>query len=203
MKAIAPPINPTLVLDTDCVKLWTVEEYYRLWELGLIGVNERCELIAGQILLMAAKGTNHVLALRLLASALGTLIDDSVAFISTQDPIHLDDFSEPEPDLAIVRGTILDYGVSHPHPEDILLVVEVADSTLKIDCEVKAQLYAIANIREYWVLDLKNRQLVVFRNPSESGYRDRQSVDATGVVSPVGLGNISLSIAAMLPPEKK
>jgi Uma2 family endonuclease len=158
---------------------------------------------------MAAKGTPHVVALQLLADVLRPHLG-SHASIRTQDPIHLDDFSEPEPDLVIVRGSILDYTEHHPYPEDILLVVEVADSTLKIDCEVKAQLYAQANLPEYWVLDLKNRQLVVFRNPSESGdrdmpparYRDRQGVGASGMVSPVGLSNINLSVAAMLPPEK-
>jgi Uma2 family endonuclease len=84
--------------------------------------------------------------------------------------IHLDDWSEPEPDLAIKRGTVLDYGDRHPGPGDIELVVEVADSTFKQDCEIKDKLYAQAGIAEYWVLDLKNRQLQVFRNPTPTGY---------------------------------
>jgi Uma2 family endonuclease len=92
------------------------------------------------------------------------------ALVRTQDPIRLDNFSEPEPDLAVVRGTELDYADRHPRPEDLCLVVEVADSTLKQDCEIKDKLYAQAKIADYWVVDLKNRQLHVFRDPTPTGY---------------------------------
>ena len=85
------------------------------------------------------------------------LLTDRSVFLSTQDPIQLDDFSEPEPDLAIIRGTILDYVDHHPRPDQVYLVVEVADSTLKKDCEVKDKVYAQAGIADYWVLDVKNR----------------------------------------------
>jgi Uma2 family endonuclease len=82
--------------------------------------------------------------------------------------IHLDDWSEP--DLEIVRDTVLDYGDRHPAPGDIELLVELADSTLKRDCEIKDKVYAQAGIADYWVLDLKNRQLHVYCNPTPTGY---------------------------------
>ena len=89
--------------------------------------------------------------------------------MSTQDPIQLDDFSELEPDLAIAKGTILDYVDHHPRPDRVYLLIEVTDSTLKQDCEVKDKIYAQAGIADYWVLDVKTRQLHIFRSPTSTG----------------------------------
>jgi Uma2 family endonuclease len=117
-------------LSSTNLKYWTVQDYHRMSDLGILDPNERTELIAGQIVLMTAKGTPHVITLQLVANNLQEQLG-RIALIRIQDPIRLDDFSEPEPDLAIVRGTILDYAEHHPRPEDIALVIEVADSTLK------------------------------------------------------------------------
>ncbi|MGB3294295.1 MAG: Uma2 family endonuclease [Phormidesmis sp.] len=153
-------LQPTdIAVDTRALKRWTVAAYHRMSELGILDPNERTELIAGHITLMAAKGTPHVTALRLLSTAMDTLLAERPFFASTQDPIQLDDLSEPEPDLAIVQGDILDYADHHPCPQDVYLVVEVADSTLKQDCNIKDKLYAQAGIRDYWVQDLENRRL--------------------------------------------
>lgn len=168
-------------------------------ELGMLAPGERTELIAGQILLMTAKGTPHVTALQLLANALRDRLGDS-ALIRTQDPIQLDDFSEPEPDLAIVQGTVLDYADRHPRPQDVHLVVEISDSTLRQDCEVKDKLYALAGITDYWVLDVKNRQLHVFREPSEAGYIRHTILQASTQISPLAFPEITLAIQTMLPP---
>jgi Uma2 family endonuclease len=112
----------------------------------------------------------------------------------------LDDWSEPEPDLAIVRGTVLDYAERHPCPSDVELVVEVADSTLKQDCEIKDKLYAQAGIAEYWVLDLKNRQLHVFRNPTPTGYTSHLILTEPNKITPLFFPSLTLSLAAILPP---
>lgn len=181
------------------LKRWTVKEYHRMSELGILDINERTELIAGQITLMAAKGTPHVVALQLLASALRNKIDGDTS-IRTQDPIRLDDFSEPEPDLAIVRGQILDYAEHHPSALDVLLVVEVADSTLKQDCEVKDKLYGRSGITEYWVVDLQHRQLNIFRNPTANGYRDRLILSEPNRFSPLAFPKIILALSEILPP---
>lgn len=90
--------------------------------------------------------------------------------IDTQDPIQLDDFSEPEPDCAIVHGVAVDYADRHPSAREVVLVVEVADSTLKYDTEVKDKFYGRSGVAEYWVLDVKGRQLHVFREPIDAGY---------------------------------
>jgi Uma2 family endonuclease len=183
------------------LKYWTVQEYHRMSDLGILDPSQRTELIAGQIVLMTAKGTPHVLTLRLLATALENALGDrSAVFISTQDPIRLDNFSEPEPDLAIVKGRILDYTQAHPGAEDIYLVIEVADSTLKQDCEVKDKLYARSSIAEYWVIDIKNRQVRIFRDPTPTGYSSQLILTETHSVSPLAFPEISFSIASILPP---
>jgi Uma2 family endonuclease len=182
------------------LKYWTVQEYHLMSDLGILDPNERTELIAGQIVIMTAKGTPHVLTLRILANVLENALGDKSVFVSTQDPIRLDNFSEPEPDLAIVKGTILDYAEHHPVPEDIYLVIEVADSTLKQDCEVKDKLYARSNIAEYWVIDINNRQVRIFRDPSPTGYGSQLMLTETHSVSPLAFPEIVLSIASILPP---
>jgi Uma2 family endonuclease len=168
-------------------------------ELGILDPNERTELIAGHITVMAAKGTPHVTALYLLANALRDLLS-TTTLIRTQDPIRLNDFSEPEPDLAIVRGTVLDYVNHHPCPDDVYLIVEVADSTLKQDCDIKDKLYAQANIAEYWVLDLRSRQLHVFRNPTATGYTTHLILSEPSQVSPRAFPHLALALTAVLPP---
>jgi Uma2 family endonuclease len=192
--------NPIVTIDSTHLKPWTVAEYHRLGELGFLNDCERTELIAGQIWLMVAKGTPHVLTLRLLTTQLTSLLSDRPVFISNQDPILLDDFSEPEPDLAIIKGTIFDYTEHHPQPSDIYLVVEVADSTLKQDCEIKDKLYARANILEYWVVDLKNRQINIFRHPTPMGYTDRVILSEPNEFSPQAFPNLILSLTDILPP---
>ena len=191
--------NPTFIQEPTLLKRWRVQDYHRLSELGILDTNERTELIAAQITLMAAKGTSHATSLYLLANALRDQLG-STALIRTQDPIQLDDFSEPEPDLAIVRGTVLDYAERHPRPRDVYLVVEVADSTLKHDCETKDKIYAQAGITDYWVIDVKNRQLNIFRDPTPMGYRSHLILTEPNQAGPLAFSSLVLSLTSILPP---
>jgi len=190
---------PTFRVEANTLKHWTVQEYHRMSELGILKSDERTELIAGQITLMVAKGTPHVTALHLLANDLREQLGNA-ALIRTQDPIQLDNFSEPEPDLIVAVGTVLDYAVQHPRPHQVYLVVEVADSTLKQDCEIKDKLYAGAGIPDYWVLDLKNRQLHIFRNPTPAGYTSHLILTEPNQVSPLAFPNLVLTLTSILPP---
>ncbi|MBD2579687.1 Uma2 family endonuclease [Oscillatoria sp. FACHB-1406] len=188
--------------DLPSLKRWTVRDYHRMSELGILDPSERTELIDGQITLMIAKGTPHVTALRLLAAKLeALLVGDENVFVSTQDPILLDDLSEPEPDLVLARGTILDYSETHPCSEDIYLLVEVADSTLKTDCEIKDKLYARAGIADYWVLDVKERQLHLFRDPTATGYTRHLIVSEPNRVASLAFPHLNLSLSEILPPQ--
>jgi Uma2 family endonuclease len=190
----------TLPLEPNRLKRLTVQDYRRMSELGILDPSERTELIAGQIVLMASKGTPHVLTLRLLAIALEALLRHQPVFVSTQDPIRLDNYSEPEPALTIVQGTIQDYADHHPRPNEVCLVVEVADSTLKQDCEIKDKLYAQAGIADYWVVDLKNRQLHIFRHPTPACYTSHLILTEPNQVSPLAFPDVALSLTAILPP---
>ncbi len=183
------------------LKYWTVQEYHRMSDLGILDPSQRTELIAGQIVLMTSKGTPHVITLQLLATNIQAQLG-TTALIRTQDPIRLDNFSEPEPDLAIVKGSILDYAQAHPGAEDIYLVIEVADSTLKQDCEVKDKLYARSSIVEYWVIDIKNRQVQIFRDPTPTGYSSQLILTETHSVSPLAFPEISVAIESILPPAQ-
>ena len=191
---------PEILLAPDNLKRWTVEEYHRLSEVGLLSPIERTELIAGQIILMAAKGTPHVTALRLLALQFDEFLRNQPYFASTQDPVQLNDLSEPEPDLAIVKGDALTYASRHPQPEDVRLIVEVADSTLNQDCNVKDKAYAEANIAEYWVLDLKHQQLHIFQGPTDAGYNSHLILSKNNQVSPLAFPELTLSISSLFAP---
>jgi Uma2 family endonuclease len=194
-----PPALAFLALEPTRLKRLTVHDYRRMSELGILNPDERTELIAGQIVLMVAKGTPHVTSLHLLANALRDQLGHA-ALVRTQDPIQLDDYSEPEPDLVIVRGTVPEYAAHHPRPSEIYLIVEVADSTLKQDCEIKDKLYAQAGIDDYWVIDLKNRQLHIFRNPSPTGYTSHLILTEPNQLSPLAFPDLALSLSAILPP---
>jgi Uma2 family endonuclease len=148
-------------------KRFTISEYYRLTELGFFQENDRIELIRGEIIEMAAKGTPHVNCCRNLLMQLAILISGQ-AKLQCQDPISLPTTnSEPEPDLTIIRNRKDDYLLGHPQPEDILLVIEIADSTLKYDREIKLPLYTEAGIFHYWLFNLVENHLEAYSNPSK------------------------------------
>jgi Uma2 family endonuclease len=195
---IASIPQAVITLEPKNLKRWTVQDYHRISEMGIL-IGDRTELIDGQITIMAAKGTPHVTSLHLLANALRDRLGD-LALVRTQDPIHLDDFSEPEPDLAIVQGTILDYVEQHPRPEQIYLVVEVADSTLKQDSQIKDKLYAKAGIADYWVLAPQKRQLLIFRKPTSTGYTEHLILTEPNQASPLAFPDFAIALTSILPP---
>ncbi|XHR84809.1 MAG: Uma2 family endonuclease [Gloeotrichia echinulata GP01] len=180
------------------LRLWTVDEYHRMAEAGIFGGDERVELLAGKIIWMSAKGTAHRSAVartdRLLQNSLRNL-----ALICVQDPVKLNERSEPEPDIAVVKVDPLDYADHHPTPGEIYLIIEVADSSLKVDCETKAKAYSQAGIRDYWVLDVVNRQLHIFREPTEDGYQNEMILGENGTISPLQFPDLQIAIFDMLP----
>lgn len=151
-------------MTTVTPKRFSLVEYHRLIELGFFQENERIELIKGQIIQMAAKGTPHSVCNTLLFGELFTLLQGQ-ATIRNQEPIILGDDSEPEPDLVIVRNRGDRYLDSHPGVADILLVIEVSDSTLKYDREVKLSLYAESGIDNYWLFNLVANCLEAYSQP--------------------------------------
>jgi Uma2 family endonuclease len=141
---------------------WTVPEYYRMGELGWFS-EQRVELIDGEVVEMPPKKDLHVACLSLAAKAIARAFGDGY-WVRTQDPLHLLNDSEPEPDVAVVQGGERDY-IGTGHPTSALLVVEVADTTLSYDLNVKASLYAASGIRDYWVVDLSEMLVHQHRDP--------------------------------------
>ena len=181
------------------IRKWTVKEYHKLGEMGVFHPEERVELLSGNIIKMSAKGTAHTSALgrtdRLLQSLFGNL-----AWVRIQDPIALDDNSEPEPDIAVVRIDPFDYATHHPTPSEVYLIIEVADSSLTFDREIKAKAYARSGIADYWVLNVNNRQLHIFREPAVDGYQSELILGENGSISPLQFPTVNIAIQAMLPP---
>ena len=181
------------------IRLLTVQEYHRLAEIGILDEDERVELLAGQIVKMAAKGTAHGAVLKRTVELLQNLLWGLV-LLSIQDPVRLNDFSEPEPDIALLVRDPLYYEDRHPTPSEVYLIVEVADSTLRTDCGIKATIYAQSGIADYWVLDVNNRQLHVFREPSQEGYQSIVVLGDDASISPLQFPDISFMVRDMLRP---
>ncbi len=181
------------------LRIWTVEEYHRMAETGILDEDERVELLEGKIIWMSAKGTAHRSAVGKTDYLFKNLLKNR-AWVSTQDPIQLNDRSEPEPDIAVVKIDPLYYADHHPTPSEVYLIIEVADSSLKFDCETKGIAYEQAKIADYWVLDVLNRQLYVFREPSEEGYQSKIILGENGIISPLEFPDLQISILEMLPP---
>ncbi|MDP8933287.1 MAG: Uma2 family endonuclease [Cyanobacteriota bacterium] len=181
------------------LRKWTVKEYHKLGEIGIFNPEERLELIEGNIIKISAKGTVHASATRRTASLLHNLVGNQAA-VYNKSPIALDDNSEPEPDIAVVRIDPFDYATHHPTPSEVYLIIEVADSSLTFDREIKAKIYARSGIADYWVLNVGDRQLHVFREPAENGYQSEVILGETASISPSEFPAFNIAIQAMLPP---
>jgi Uma2 family endonuclease len=153
---------------------FTVEEYHQMGEVGILREEERVELIEGEIVQMNPIGSRHMRCVNELNWLLGQQIRDRGLRVSVQNPIRLNGGLEPQPDLAVLRAG--DYADSLPGPEDVLLAIEVSDTTLGYDRNVKLPLYARAGIREAWIADLPNEAIERYTDPSEDGYRHMERV---------------------------
>jgi Uma2 family endonuclease len=176
----------------------TIDDYHRMIETGIIHEGERIELISGQIFTMAAKGTRHTVATAELMGELLLLLGRR-AKIRCQDPITLPNNSEPEPDIVIARLREDNYLDSHPAPADIILVIEVADSTLGFDRNTKAPLYAAAGISEYWIVNLVDDRLEIYSQPQGDIYTSTQIVLPPRSINLPQFSEISLDIATIFP----
>jgi len=160
--------------------LFTVADYYRMAEMGLFHDTPRVELIQGQIIDMAAIGSPHFGMVNRLNRLLVPLVG-ARGLVSVQNPVRLDGGSEPQPDVSVLKPRADDYETGAPGPGDVLLLIEVADTSLDFDRSVKAPLYAGSGIAEYWIVNLAERVVEVHREPTGGRY---------ALVRPAGLGDI-------------
>jgi Uma2 family endonuclease len=179
------------------LRLLSVADYHRMVEAGVLAPDERVELIAGQLYKMAAKGTAHSAAVTRIERVLKAHLGNRV-LLRFQDPIQLDNYSEPEPDVAVVQVDPLDYEDHHPTSSEVYLLIEVADSTLKRDRELKAPAYAQSGILDYWILDVNQRQLYMFRSPTPTGYATEVVLSESDVIAPLAFSDDPIAIADLL-----
>jgi Uma2 family endonuclease len=182
-----------LVMVPANVKLWTVDDYHRMVETGILTEGDRVELLDGQIIEMNPQLPPHAATTQRAFRYLDRLLEP-VAYVRMQLPVTLKPKSEPEPDIAVVRIEANEYGDHHPMPDEIFLIIEVADSTLLGDRQQKAPVYAKAGIADYWILDVNTRQVYVFREPTQDGYRQETILAANAVLAPVAFPNITIPL---------
>jgi len=158
--------------------------------------DRKVELLNGEIIAMAPEGIPHTFGsinlFKRFSRALGARAE-----VRDAHPIILSD-SEPEPDIAVVRGSFEDYAHRQPTAKDVLLIVEVANATLKKDLTQKRKTYATEGIQEYWVLDLQNSQLIVLRDPSHGNYQSEICL-TEGTLSPLAFPDIAFSVSQLIP----
>jgi Uma2 family endonuclease len=171
---------------------YTVEDYYRMGETGVLAPGDRTELIEGEIVDMPPIGSEHAFVVTRLTERLVRAADES-AEVRVQAPVRFMPRSEPQPDLALVKRAGNAYRNGHPVADDVLLLIEVSDSTLRYDLSTKARLYATNGIREYWVVDLVNRRLVRHRAPAGRSYTHVDEVTRGPLPLPTLVAEISLA----------
>ena len=182
---------------------WTREEYYRMAEEGIFKPGERVELIDGEIFTMTPQRSLHATAVHLAGQALAASLGAQFS-VRMQAPLALNEDSEPEPDIAVVRGSARDY--RDAHPSTAVLVVEVSETSLVHDRERKGRLYARAGISEYWIINLTDRRVDVYRDPAasatagaESTYNSVRYYTPGQAISPLHAPDARIAIDDLLP----
>jgi Uma2 family endonuclease len=173
----------------------SVDDYHRIGEAGILGEDDRVELLEGQLVAMNDIGPPHALAV----DALNELLFPAVvgrAAVRVQNPVTLDR-SEPQPDIVLARRPWVGYPARHPGPEDILLLVEVADSSRDIDFGAKREIYAQAGIRELWIVDLTRKVVAVCRDPADGRYRSEAIVEVSGMLEVAALPGVKIPARAL------
>jgi Uma2 family endonuclease len=158
------------MVHLPAARRFSVDEYHQMAAAGILTEDDPVELIEGAIVEMPPMGSRHAACVSRLDRLLNALVGDQ-AIVRAQLPVRIDAHSEPEPDLALAGARVDFYGSAHPLPGDVLLVIEVAESTVGYDRTMKAPLYARAGIAEYWLIDLHGERVDVHRDPAEGSYR--------------------------------
>lgn len=180
-------------------RLFTVDEYYQMAAAGILHEDDRVERIAGEILRMAPIGSRHAGCVNRL-NQFFVLHVAGQALVTIRNPLHLNNRSEPEPDMTLLTPRPDFYTTNHPGPQDVLLVVEVADTSAGFDRGTKIPLYGRAGIREAWLVDLTQDHIEVHRQPASSrrGYRDVQRYTRGMSLSLLAFPDLRLTVEDIL-----
>jgi len=175
---------------------YTVGDYQRMGEAGILGADDRVELIEGEIVDMAPIGSAHAGTVDYLVAAFLRAVGDR-AIVRSQNPVVLGSRSAPQPDVLLVRPRSDFYRLAHPVAADVLLAVEVADATLRYDRETKIPLYARHGVPEAWLVDIEASALHVFREPSAEGYLHETRVTDLAAVTVERLPGVTLDLRSL------
>ena len=178
---------------------FTTDEYQRLYETGLLAAHDRIELLNGELIIMHAIGYRHAQGVTNLTFEFGEQSRRRY-MISPQNPVELDAHSSPQPDITLVPLSRR-RSKRHPTPDEVFLIIEVGDSSLRYDREDKQRAYAATGIREFWLLNLEDDVLEIYRQPEGSAYRERIIVSADGSASPLAFPDVVIAMAEVLPPR--
>ncbi len=178
--------------------LFTASEFTRMAETDVFGHDDRLELIEGEIVEMSPIGKRHAAIVRRLNNLLTRQLGADKVLVDAQNPVVLGDLSEPQPDLALLRPRPDFYADEHPGPEDVLLLIEVADSSLAYDRDVKVPIYARYGIPEVWIVDVAAAAVEVYRGPTAGGYADvERRTRGAAIVAPELLPQLRLSVTSL------
>jgi Uma2 family endonuclease len=177
---------------------FTAKDFHRMVEAGILREDDRVELLHGEIVDMPPIGPGHASGVKRLLNSFLPLQLEGEVILSVQDPIHLGGHSEPQPDLALLKPRPDFYAQGHPGPQDVLLAVEVMESSAGYDREVKVPLYTRFGIPETWLVDVERGLIEIYRDPSPEGYRQVHTRRRGEHFSPTAFPHFSLTVDAVL-----
>ena len=195
-----PPVSHPAPVEPQ-PRRWTRDEFYQLADLGLFQ-GQRAELIEGEVMVLSPQNWPHASTVDRVAEVLRGVLGTGV-WVRMQLPLNLSPFSDPEPDVSVVAGRREDYTA---HPTSARLIVEVSDTTLAFDRGPKASLYARVGVADYWIVNLVDRQLEVYRNPAPAAgqpyghaYSSAVTLTPPATVSPLAAPGVAVAVADLLP----
>jgi Uma2 family endonuclease len=175
----------------------TVDEYHRMGQAGVFAPGARVELIEGEVIDLAPIGTRHASAVKKLNALLSEAASGN-AIVAVQDPLRLSNDSEPEPDLMLLRPRADFYAQAHPGPADVLLLIEVSDSTATYDRTIKVDLYAKHGVAEVWLVDLDNNVVRFFRHGDGTAYTDITASETPRATPVAALPGVTIDLSNLL-----
>lgn len=173
----------------------TVADFLRMGKAGILGENAPVELIEGDLIDMLPIGSRHAAVVGRLTHLLVQAAGDR-AIVWVQNPISINEHTMPQPDVALLKPRADSYSSAHPRPGDVLLIIEVAETTLEYDIKVKLPLYARAGVPEVWIIDLASSQITCYRNPSKSTYTSTEPV-SLAEVGLTALPGVSVDLSSL------
>jgi Uma2 family endonuclease len=178
-------------------RLFTTEQYHQMASIGILGEYDHVELIEGEIVEMSPIGPLHAAHVKRMIKLLTQQVEKD-AIVAAQDPVYLSDRSEPQPDLALLKPRSDFYASGHPRPEDVFLLIEVADTTIETDRDLKVPLYASYGIPEVWLIDIQAQTVEVYRDPTPKGYKRSRICQKGQTIAVQALPNISFTVEEIL-----